>query len=74
MVLIMMMAQVIHMNIRKITLKNTSNKKSNYLPCKSKNLFIILSACYCVAAVVAATALLLLRGCKARNITEKTTQ
>jgi hypothetical protein len=39
-----------------------------------KILSIILSACYCIAVVVAATALLLLRGCKARNITEKMTQ
>jgi hypothetical protein len=72
--LIMMIAQVICRNIRKITLKNTSNKISNYLPCKSKNSFYFLSPCYCVAAVVAATALLLLHGCKTRNITEKTAQ
>jgi hypothetical protein len=70
----MMMAQVIHTIIRKITLKNTSNKKAITYRANLKILSIILSACYCVAAVVAATALLLLHCCKARNITEKTTQ
>jgi hypothetical protein len=48
----MMMVQVIHTKIRKISLKNTSNKISNYLPCKSKNSFyyficLLLRCCCC---------------------------